>query len=373
MKYQPAQYMEFAKNLDVSRAECVLAFSGIECPYTFEELGIDSRVFKEVKFHPYGNDELKEAIAQRYKVTPDQVLIPGGGTSLPNFLIGAALLQAGDRVLLESPTYEPLESTIAFSGAEIVHFDRRFDNRCDLDLDGLWRLIRPPVKLIVLTRLHNPSGRDIPEKSLLQLAEKAEGIDAYVLMDEVYLDFLPPEKIKVSASLHPRLITTASLTKVYGFGGLRMGWAIGPRDIIWNCCRINNLLGVNPPTIPEQIALTLFRNGSLDRIGEWVRRRAAENLLKLDHFLSNQPALEWVKPDGGIMALLRLKSGRDSGSLVEHLREAHKTLVMPGRFFGLHDGFRLGFGIKPDQLLEGLKRLGTALNEMHARGDSSNL
>jgi aspartate/methionine/tyrosine aminotransferase len=366
MDFQPAQYMEFAKNLDISRAECVLAFSGIECPFTLEELGIDSRVFKEGKFHPYGNADLKEAVAQRYKVPPDNVLIPGGGTSLPNFLIGAALLKPGDRVLMEHPTYEPLESTIAFSGAQIVHFSRRFENRCDLDLDELVRLMRPPVKLIVLTRLHNPSGRDIPEKSLLQLAEKAEAINAYVLMDEVYLDFLPPERIRVSASLHPRLITTASLTKVYGFGGLRVGWAIGPRDIIWNCWRINNLLGVNPPTIPEQIALALFCNGSLDRIGDWVRRRAAENLAKLDHFLGNQPNLEWVKPDGGIMALLRLKSGRDSGPLVEHLRDAYKTLVMPGRFFGQNDSFRLGFGIGPDQLLEGLKRLGAALNEMRA-------
>jgi len=364
MNFQPAEYLEFAKNLDVSQAECVLAFSGIECPFTLDELGIDAQVLKDGKFYPYGNAELKEAIAERYRVQTDQVLLPGGGTSLSNFLISAALLQPGDRVLMEYPTYEPLESTLAFSGAQIIHFDRKFSNRFDVDIERLKELIRPPVKLIALTRLHNPSGRDIPEKTLLELATKAEAINAYVLVDEVYLDFLPPERIRVSASLHPRLITTASLTKVYGFGGLRMGWAIGPRDIIWNCWRINNLLGAVPPTIPEQIALSLFRNGSLDRIGDWVRRRAAENLSKLDNFLSNYPALEWVKPDGGIIALLRLKSGRDSGPLVEHLRDAHKTLVMPGRFFGQNDSFRLGFGIRPNQLLEGLNRLGAALKEM---------
>ncbi len=364
MKFKPAQYLEFAKNLDLSQAECVLAFSGIQCPFSLEELGIDAGVFKPGRFNPYGNADLKEAIAERYKVQPVQVLIPGGGTSLSNFLVSSALLQPGDRVLLEYPTYEPLESTIAFSGAEIIHFDRKFENRFDIDIEQLSRLIRPPVKLIALTRLHNPSGRDMPEGALLELAQRAEAINAYVLMDEVYLDFLPPDRIHVSASLHPRLITTASLTKVYGFGDLRMGWAIGPRDLIWNCWRINNLLGAVPPTIPEQIALTLFRNGSLNRIGHWVRQRAAENLSKLEDFLSNHWGLEWVKPDGGIIALLRLKSGRDAGPLVDHLREAHKTLVMPGRYFGQKDGFRLGFGIEPEKLLEGLKRIDVALKEM---------
>ncbi len=56
------------------------------------ELGIDGRCFEKTAFYPYGNDGLKEAIAGRYGVQSDQILIPGGGTSLPNFLIAAALL-----------------------------------------------------------------------------------------------------------------------------------------------------------------------------------------------------------------------------------------------------------------------------------------
>jgi aspartate/methionine/tyrosine aminotransferase len=364
MIFRPTQYLEFAKSLHVSEAECNLAFSGIECPYTLEQLGIDSGVFEKSSFYPYGNALLKEAIAQRYRVLPDQILIPGGGTSLANFLVSAALLEAKDQVLLECPTYEPLEATFAFSGAQIIRFDRKFENRCNLDWQQLDDLIRPPVKLIALTRLHNPSGRNIPEEDLLRLAQKAEAIGAYVLTDEVYLDFLPPESTRIGASLHPRLITTSSLTKVYGLGDLRMGWAIGPQDLIQKCWRINNLLGAVPPAIPENIALQLYRNGGLERISSWARKRAAENFAVFERILSNYSALEWVKSDGGITVLLRLKSGQDSEAFVALLRERHKTFVMPGAYFGQSDGFRVGLGRSSEEVAAGLKRIGDAASAL---------
>lgn len=363
MFFQPSRYMEAIKAMDFSDVECNLAFSGIVCPFSLAELGVTAKVLEAEDFHSYGHPDLKDEIADRYGVSPDQVLIPGGGSSLCNFLFAAALLGLGDCALVEFPTYEPLRATIASTGAEIIPLPRPAERDFDLDLDEISAMMKPPVKLVVLSRLHNPSGRDIPLDILLQLGKKAEEIGAYILVDEVYLDFLPEEGRKPAATAHPHLLSTASLTKVYGLGDLRVGWGIGPSDLVWHCWRINNVLGVHPPAIPDQIALELLRNGGLERIGAWARRRSKENLPPVEQFIADHPHLDWVEPDGGIFAFVRMKKTDNSDPFISHLREKFRTAVMPGGEFGLLDGFRLGFGCSLQELKEGLHRMDLALSE----------
>ncbi|RJP78134.1 MAG: pyridoxal phosphate-dependent aminotransferase [Candidatus Zixiibacteriota bacterium] len=363
MRFQPSLYMEYAKDLGHFGAEYNLAASGIACPFTMAEMGVDARVLEWDPAPTYGHPALREEIARRYGVQPEQVLAPGGGSSLVNFLLGAALLDRGDRVLMETPTYESLEATLASTGAELIPFPRPPEKRWALNPEEAGCHRNSRLKLIAVTRLHNPSGMDIPEETLLRLAHCAEELDAWVLVDEVYLDYLPPERIRVAALLHPRLITTSSLTKVYGQGDLRAGWALAPADLVARCWRINNVLGVNPAVVPERIALELFRNGSLDRLAAWARQRGEDHWPLVEAALSNHPDLEWVKPEGGIFVFVRHRRWQDASAFVEFLARRYRTLVMPGRFFGRADGFRLGFGGGRPELEEGLKRIGEALEE----------
>jgi len=370
MFFKPALYMEAVKEMDFSSVECNLAFSGIVCPFSLAELGVTAKVLEKGDHHAYGNPDLKEEIARKYGVRPDQVLVPGGGSSLCNFLFAAALLKPGEQALVETPTYEPLLSTIASTGAQIVALPRPAGRGFDIDFDEFCALMHPPVKLAVLTRLHNPSGKDISVELLRCMGQKAEEIGAYVLVDEVYLDFLPADKCPPAALIHPRLITTSSLTKVYGLGDLRLGWGIAPADLIWQCWRINNVLGVVPPAVPDQIALELFQGGGLERILTWAKRRSREHWAIVEQFLSqigssasNRFGLQWVKPDEGIFVFVRLTDGGEADKFAAYLKDKYRTLIMPGRYFDQGDGFRLGFGTDPDELREGLKRIGLAMKE----------
>ncbi|TKJ42371.1 hypothetical protein CEE37_01440 [candidate division LCP-89 bacterium B3_LCP] len=363
MDFKPALYMEYMKSQDFSQIECNLAMSDIDCPYSLAELGITARVLETGEYHSYGNPELKEVIAEQYGVDPEQVLIPGGGSSLCNFLVAATLLGHKDQALVERPTYEPLRSTIESTGAEILNLPRSYHNSFNVDLDELNHLMNPKVKLVVLTRLHNPSGRDMELDTLLKIGEKAAETGAYVLVDEVYLDFLPENIRKPSTSIHPRLIVTSSFTKVYGLGTLRMGWAVAPKDLVEQCCRINNVLGVVPPMVPEQISLQLFQSGGISRIGAYARRGAGENIASVAKFIASQPQLEWVEPSAGIIGFIRVKSMENTDPLAEKLRMKFRTMVIPGSHFDMPDGFRLGFGCDPSELKEGLRRISLALNE----------
>jgi aspartate/methionine/tyrosine aminotransferase len=364
MQFSPTRYLEAVKAMDFSGVECNLAFSDAHCPYSLAELGITARIFEKDVFHSHGDPELKEQIAKFYGVKDELIMIPSGGSTLSNFLFAAALLDRGDKVLVEEPTYEPLKALALSTGAEVGYLSRSPQRNYDLDLDECMEMMKPSVKLVILTRLHNPSGRDIPTEVLLQLAEKAYEIDAFILVDEIYLDFMPVGQRTPAAALHPCLLTTNSFTKVFGLGGLRFGWGIGPKDLIWECQRIHNLLGAITPVIPEQIALELYKNGGIERIAASARRLANENIPIVEKWMSNQPRLSWVKPDGGIIAAVRLKGVENSDPFLAMLKEKYRTMVMPGKYFDLPDGFRLGFGVPPHKLEEGLRRIELALNEI---------
>jgi aspartate/methionine/tyrosine aminotransferase len=143
-----------------------------------------------------------------------------------------------------------------------------------------------------------------------------------------------------------------------------MGWGVGPEELVWECWRINNVLGVHPPDIPDHIALELFENGGLERIGAWARNRARQNLEQVERFIQEHPRLSWVKPDGGIIAWVRLNDADDATPFIRLLHDKYSTAIIPGSHFGVSNGFRLGFGIASTDLAEGLRRMDLALAEM---------
>src|SRR4051812_22791968 len=104
-----------------------------------------------------GYRPLSEAIAARYRVDPDHVTT-AGGTAGANFLVFAALLEAGDDVLVERPGYDPLLGAARLLGARTVRFDRRFEDGYALDPDLVRRAITAHTRIIVITSPHNPTG-----------------------------------------------------------------------------------------------------------------------------------------------------------------------------------------------------------------------
>ena len=134
-----------------------------------------------------GYPPLLAAIAERYGVTPGQV-VTAPGTSGANFLAFAALIEPGDEVLVERPTYEPLLAALGFLGARVRRFERRFEDGYRLDLDEIRARITDRTRLVVLANPHNPSGVLLPPEEVAGLARLAERAGAHLLVDEVYRD-----------------------------------------------------------------------------------------------------------------------------------------------------------------------------------------
>jgi aspartate/methionine/tyrosine aminotransferase len=198
-------------------------------------------------------------------------------------------------------------------------------------------------------------------ETLRAVGALARGVGARVLVDEVYLESLAVlGRPRVSAAhLGPEFLVTSSLTKAYGLSGLRCGWAIADPDLARRMWRLNDLFGV-VPAHPAEL-LSVLALDRLERPAARARQILEANTAAANAFLASRPQLECAPLDGGMIAFPRLRDGGVE-ALCDRLRDEHGTTVVPGRFFGAPEHFRLAIGCAPETLAGGLEGLGRALD-----------
>jgi len=308
------------------------------------------------------NDEgwppLVERIGAHYGVDPGGVAT-ATGTSGANFLVCAALLQPGDDVVVEQPAYDPLLAVPRLLGANLVRFERRFEDGFALDLDRLAAAITPRTRLVIVTNPHNPTGVLSRIEEMRALADLADRRGCYVLADEIYLDAVPGPRRAVAATLSPRMITTSSLTKAYGLAGLRCGWALAAPHIAEEIRRVRDLVDGSGSILTERAAAAAFAH--LPALGARARAILEPNLAAFERFMAGQAALEWVAPAGGTVAFPRIIGAASADVFAERLLTQFETAVVPGRFFEAPAHLRIALGIEAATLARGLEAIGLAL------------
>lgn len=352
-----SEYQLWAKTR--SQARFNLATSGVQnfplsdLPVKLEELDISGPSL-------YGYAPLQEALAEKCGVAEDSI-VAATGTSMANHLVMAALLDAGDEVLVESPAYDPLVAVGHYLGADVKRFRRRPEEGFSLDPEEVGRQMSARTRLVVLTNLHNPSGDYADEAALARLGELARSRGARVLVDEVYLDALFDETPQTSFKLGEEFVVTSSLTKVYGLSGLRCGWVLADAGLARRLWRLNDLFGVVPAHVAELLSVVALRH--LHLIRERSRGLLATNRELLNSFLRERGDLDTAELRHGTTVFPRVLTG-DADALCRLLAEKYETSVVPGRFFECPDRIRVGVGGDTDTLRAGLERLGAALDEL---------
>ena len=355
-----ADYLLWAKRRphpanDLARSD-VVACTLDDLPGAREALELTGR-------NDEGWEPLVEKVAAHHGVSPGQVAT-ATGTSGANFLVCAALLRPGDDVLVEQPAYDPLLAVPRLLGANLVRFERRFDDGFRLDLDRVAAAMTPRTRLIILTNPHNPTGILTGAHDLRALAELAERRGCYVLADEIYLDAVAGPRQPVAATLSARVITTSSLTKAYGLAGLRCGWALADRRISEEIRRARDLVDGTGSVLAERAAAAAFE--ALPALAVRAQAILAPNLARFAAFIAAQPALEWVVPAGGTVAFPRLRAADTADDFADRLLARFQTAVVPGRFFEAPAHFRVALGIRSDELERGLEAIGLALGSPHS-------
>ncbi len=351
MRAMASAYMHWAK----TRAPVRYNLASSEVPhFAMERWAIDPRALEMDGASTHRDPPLRAAIAAKVGVTPDRIVM-ADGTSMANMLAMAALIAPGDAVAIESPAYEPLVAVARFLGAEVRRFTRAAP---DFAVDPA--TVPAGCRLIVLTNLHNPTGALTNAATLRALHAIAEGDDSYVLVDEVYLDSAIAAQPS-AALLGERFVCTSSLTKCYGLSGLRCGWIVAAPDIAERIWRLNELFGVAQAHQAERLSCIALDR--LDEVAAGVSDLLARNRALANAFFAGRDDLEVAPMTGGITAFPQLLSG-DVDALDARLRAEFDAAIVPGRFFGLVDHFRIGVGSPTEIVAEGLSRLGAALDAL---------
>jgi aspartate/methionine/tyrosine aminotransferase len=352
-----AAYMVWAKLQSGARFN--LATSGVanvplgELPARLEDLELTTA-------GAYGYPPLVDAVAAHVGVAPESVVVPGGGTSFANHLALAALVASGDEVLVETPSYRLLAAVARYRGAAVTEFPRRAEHGFALDPAEIRSRLSPRTRVIVITNLHNPTSVQAGEEALRAVGEIAREARCKVLVDEVYREAVFDNTPRSSFHLGPEFVATSSLTKVYGLSGLRCGWILAEPELARALWRLNDLFAATAPHPVERLAVMALQG--LDAIRERGRRLLSLNRPLLRAFLDSRDDLEVVRAPWGTTAFPRLRRGSVE-DLAARLRSAYETSIVPGRFFGAEQHFRIGIGGETAMVREGLLRLGRALDD----------
>jgi aspartate/methionine/tyrosine aminotransferase len=338
-----SEYLLWAKTRPPARFD--LARSGVP-RLPMEGLGLSLADITTVEPYEDGWRPVMERIATRHGLCAENV-VTTHACSMANHLAFAAFVETGDDVLLESPVYEPLARLVEYFGARAVPLVRREENSWRLDPDDVRRALTGKTSLVVISNLHNPTGAHDEDAVLAEVAAAAAGVGAHLLIDEVYLEFLYAEGVRSAARIAPNVVTTSSMTKVYGLDALRFGWVLAEAGMAGRIRRLNDLFAANTALPSARIAFHAL--AIADPLILKSNELLARNRARVDDFVNSEDALSWVKPRAGTVGLLHVR-GLDTTALAEQLHRDHSVATVPGHFFGAPAYIRLGWSLETDNL-----------------------
>ncbi|MCX7613349.1 MAG: pyridoxal phosphate-dependent aminotransferase [Caldimicrobium sp.] len=326
---------------------------------------------------------LREAICQKiktdygfeYKV--DEVIVTTGAKqAIYNLLL--ALVNPGDEVLILSPYWVSYPEMVLCAGGVPKIVPSSFIKRFEPSLDDIKKAMSPRTVGIILNSPSNPTGLIYSQSFFRDLAEFLRSNNLWVISDDIYdklrFDLKKPENIlSADPGLRDKVFLVNGVSKTYAMTGWRIGWALGPREVISACAKIQGQSTSHATSFAQkgaEAALKLSDEVVMDMVRTFTRR--AELLTQELHKIQE---LEFIPPQGAFYFFVKVSAyyGKVSStgkrivnsiSLADYLLEEAKVAIVPGIAFGEDDFIRISFALSEGALLEACKRIREALSKL---------
>ncbi|SFG80821.1 Aspartate/methionine/tyrosine aminotransferase [Halopelagius inordinatus] len=311
---------------------------------------------------------LEALLADEYGVDEEDVLVTAGATQANFLAVAAAVESASDsnverrpQVLAEKPGYQPHVVTPEALGGRVDRFVRPDDEGSVLEPGRVSNAVTDPFALAVATNRHNPTGSLTDRETLAEVARVCADADGYLLVDEVYAPYVDGERAEESSARAfggptaaglQNTVVTGSLTKFYGLGGLRIGWLVGPTELVERARAVSyHFSSVAEPS--RRLAARAVHHA--EDLTASARDHLAANHDHLDSFVADHDGLSGrVHPDSPFALLSHAAATGDEFAAAAWDRG---VLVVPGRFFDRPDHVRLALGQSPEAAAAGLDAL----------------
>lgn len=333
---------------------------------------------RDPRYHHYtpnaGLPELREAVAEStlvhssVEVSPSQVLITNGGKQAV-YLGMAALLDPGDEVLVPAPYWVTYPEAAALAGGVPVPVETNDSAGFKVTVDQLDRLTTNRTKMLVFVSPSNPTGAVYTSVEVAAIGEWAGDRGVWVLTDEIYQRLvyggIQARSIASVAETEDRWVIVNGVAKTYAMTGWRVGWLVGPSDVVGAASNHQSHLSSNVNNIAQRAALAGLK-GPAEPIE--AMRLAFDQRRRIMHaMLSKMAGVTNVEPEGAFYCFPGFAAHMDrfgsAMALASYLLEEADVAVVPGEAFGL-DGFaRLSYALSDDELELGLERMATALEK----------
>jgi len=318
-----------------------------------------------------GTIELRERIAAMYPGSTINHVEVTNGTSEANYILALTLIRAGDSVALQVPNYLQLWGVPRSLGATVERFQlERVDGVWDIDWDSFERAVTPKTRFVYITNPNNPTGAVLSREAMERIVERIEAVGAYLIADEVYQGAeIEGERSPSFWGMSDRVIVTSGLSKAYGIPGVRIGWMVGPPELIASCWTQHDYITICPNKISDHIARVAVSADVRTQLYARTRSVLRENLPTLEAWAAEMgDFFEYTPPQAGAIVFMKYNSDAKSIPMCERILKEQSTLIVPGLHFGLESYIRVWLGSKPEYLRDGLARLRAGLAPLVGAG-----
>lgn len=313
-----------------------------------------------------GRDELRELVAARFTASTgidwgrEHVMITAG-TQGALYSASACLLETGTTVIGLDPMYLTYEATLRSTGADLIVVGPKKPGDFSIDLEGVEAAVEASTRAIVLTTPNNPTGAIASRAELEGIAALARAEDLWVIADEVYADLVfDGEHLSIASldGMADRTVTINSLSKSHAMTGWRIGWAIGPTELVEHLNRLGLSTMYGLPGFIQAGAIEALRSQDLAVAAMRDTYRQRRDLVVAE--LAAADKLTVLSPQAGMYVLVDVRStGLSSHDFAWALYRATGVSVVDAGAFGpsTEGWIRIAFTIGEEDLTEACRRI----------------
>jgi 2-aminoadipate transaminase len=312
---------------------------------------------------------LRDWIAEQHGKARENVIVTNGSMQADAFLF-QQLVEPGDTVVVEAPTYDRTLLSLRGLGAEILAIPLEPDG---IDVNALANALeggaRPKLAHII-PNFQNPAGYTLSLDKRRHLLELADQYEFVVFEDDPYVELrFEGERLPTMLSLDEsdRVVYASSFSKTV-CPGIRVGYLCGPAELIATTQRLATETYISPNMVAQSIVNEFCRSGAIDKSIETVKNALRERVETLSEALKRDlPDAQFVPPQGGYFMWVELPPDADVDALAAAAKERDVIFVKGTDFLieGGRNTLRLAYsGVRPEEIDEGVARLAEAYRSL---------